>query len=206
MGSIGCSRLRGVPSGHVQKGQLSFDDLITMAEDVKPGAEGLICLPFFSGERSPNWNMNTRGVFFGLMLKHNAKHIARALLEGVAFRLRTLKEVLNEMGCEINEVRASGGLTRSELWPQIIASALKVDLRLPQWGETSSLGASLWALLGTGVMDNLAEIGKLIPITRSYRPVKKDSELYDQLFQIYKDLYLAMEKSFNRIADISKQQ
>lgn len=189
-----------------EKEQLSFDDLITMAEDVKPGAEGLICLPFFSGERSPNWNMNTRGVFFGLMLKHNTRHIARALLEGVAFRLRTLKEVLNEMGCEINEVRASGGLTHSELWPQIIASALKVELGSPQWGETSSLGASLWALLGTGVIDNLDEIGKLIPITRSYRPVKKDSELYDQLFQIYKDLYLAMEKSFNRIADISKQQ
>jgi gluconokinase len=177
-----------------------------MAADVAPGAEGLICLPFFAGERSPNWNMNTRGVFFGLTLKHNARHIARALLEGVAFRLRTLKETLNEMGCEINEVRASGGLTRSDLWPQIIASALKVELGLPQWGETSSLGAALWALLGTGVIHKLEEIGKLVPSTRTYRPVKKDSERYDQLFDIYKELYLAMDKSFDRIADISEQK
>jgi gluconokinase len=150
--------------------------------------------------------MNTRGVFFGLTLKHNAEHIARALLEGVAFRLRTLKEVLNEIGCDINEIRASGGLTRSELWPQIIASSLKVELCLPQWGETSSLGAALWALLGTGVFNEFEEIGKLIPLTRSYRPVKKDSELYDQLFHIYQELYLAMEKSFGQIADISGQK
>jgi gluconokinase len=186
-----------------EKEQLSFDDLITMAQGVKAGADGLICLPFFAGERSPNWNMNTRGVFFGLTLKHNANHIARALLEGVAFRLRTLKEVLNEMGCEINEIRASGGLTHSELWPQIIASALKVELRSPQWGETSSLGTALWALLGTGDIHNLEDIRGLIPLTRSYRPAKKDSERYDQLFQIYQDLYLAMEKSFKQIADIS---
>jgi len=193
-------------SSFSEKGPLSFDDLITMAEGVEPGAEGLICLPFFAGERSPHWNMNTRGVFFGLTLKHNAEHFARALLEGVAFRLRTLKEVLNEIGCEINEIRASGGLTRSELWPQIIASSLNVELCLPRWGETSSLGAALWALLGTGVINALEEIEKLIPITRSYRPVKKDSELYDQLFRIYKDLYLAMEKSFDQIAEISEQK
>jgi len=196
---------QAIPSASA-KGQLSFDDLIAMAAEVRPGAEGLICLPFFAGERSPNWNMNTRGVFFGLTLKHNARHIARALLEGVAFRLRTLKEVLNEMGCEINEIRASGGLTHSELWPQIIASALNVELGSPQWGETSSLGAALWALLGTGVMTNFGEIKKRIPPTRSYRPVKKDAERYDQLFRIYKDLYQSMQKSFSRIADISGQK
>ena len=111
--------------------------------------------------------------------------------------------MLNEVGCEISEVRASGGLTRSELWPQIIASSLKVELCLPQWGETSSLGTALWALLGTGVINKLEEIRKLIPSTRSYRPFERDAELYDQLFHIYKDLYVSMEKSFNQIAGIS---
>ena len=185
-----------------EKGKLSFDDLIAMAGEVEAGAEGLVCLPFFAGERSPNWNMNTRGVFFGLTLEHNARHLARALLEGVAYRLRTIKEVLNDIGCEIDEIRASGGLTHSELWPQIIASSLRVELGLPQWGETSSIGTALWALLGTGAINGLEEIGGLIPLTHSYQPVKKDAERYDQLFGIYQELYLSMEKSFDRISNL----
>jgi gluconokinase len=189
-------------SSTYEKEKLSFDDLIAMAGEVEAGAEGLVCLPFFAGERSPNWNMNTRGVFFGLTLEHNARHLARALLEGVAYRLRTIKEVLNDIGCEIDEIRASGGLTHSELWPQIIASSLRVELGLPQWGETSSTGTALWALLGSGVINNLEEIGELIPLTRTYRPIEKDAERYDKLFDIYKNLYIAMQKSFDRIANI----
>ena len=182
--------------------KLSFDEILDLAENVMPGAEGLICLPFLAGERSPNWNMNTRGVFFGLTLDHSLNHMVRALLEGVAFRLRSLAEVIDEIGCETNEIRVSGGITRSELWLQIIASALNLELHVPRWGETSSLGAALWTLLGTGVIDDFANINDLIPLGRSYLPVAEDAKQYRKLYLVSKDLYSALERSFDEISEL----
>ena len=181
---------------------LSFDELIHLAENVRPGAEGLICLPFLAGERSPNWNMNARGVFFGLTLDHRLDHMVRALLEGVAFRLRSLAEVMDEIGCATDEVRVSGGLTRSDLWPQIIASALDLELRVPRWGETSCLGAAIWTLLGTGVIDDFEKIKDLVPLGRSYSPVVEDAKRYHELYSVYKALYSDLERSFDTIADL----
>ena len=183
-----------------EESKLTFDKLVELAGQVDPGSGGLICLPFWAGERSPNWNMNTRGVFFGLTLNHDLKHMVRSLMEGVAFRLRSVAEVLDEMGCKIREIRVSGGLTRSDLWPRIIASSLDTELRIPQWGETSSLGAALWALLGGGVINNLEDIKDLVPVTRSYMPVPADAERYDDLFKLYKELYDALQKPFDEIA------
>jgi gluconokinase len=182
--------------------KLSFDELINLAANVKAGAAGLICLPFLAGERSPNWNMNTRGVFFGLTLDHSLDHMIRALLEGVAFRLRSLAELMDEIGCETNEIRVSGGLTRSGLWPQIIASALNLELHIPRWGETSSLGAALWTLLGTGVIDDFEKIKELIPLGRSYSPVAEDAKRYHELYLVYKELYSALGGSFDKIANL----
>lgn len=188
-------------SENSEESKLTFDELIEHADQVDPGAGGLICLPFWAGERSPNWNMNTRGVFFGLTLNHDLKHMVRSLMEGVAFRLRSVAEVLDEMGCKIREIRVSGGLTRSDLWPRIIASSLDIELGIPQWGETSSLGTALWSLLGAGVINSIEEIDNLIPIERTYKPVKADADKYRNLYSIYTDLYAALEKSFDRIAD-----
>jgi len=192
---------RAVPSGH-KAAKLSYDELINRAVGINAGADGLICLPFLTGERSPNWNMNARGVFFGLTLDHSLDHMTRALLEGVAFRLRSVAEVLDEIGCETNEIRVSGGLTGSELWPQIIASVLDLQLHIPRWGETSSLGAALWALLGTGEIDGFERIEELIPLERSYSPLAADAQRYNELYRVYKALYTALGPSFDKIADL----
>ena len=205
-GGIVLSWLRGALNKMIisrpEQEKLSFDELMNLAASVRPGAEGLICLPFLAGERSPNWNMNTRGVFFGLTLDHGLDHMLRALLEGVAFRLRSLAEVMDEIGCETNEIRVSGGLTRSELWPQIIASALDLELHIPRWGETSSLGAALWTLLGTGVIEDFEKIEELIPPGRSYSPIAEDAKRYHELYLVYKEIYSALGKSFDKIADL----
>ena len=183
--------------------KLSFEDLIQLAASVDPGAEGLICLPFLAGERSPNWNMNTRGVFFGLTLNHSIRHMVRALLEGVAFRLRSLAEVMDEIGCEANEIRVSGGLVRSDLWLQIIASVLDLELHIPRWGETSSLGAALWALLGTGVIEDFDSIEELVPLERSHVPIAAEVHQYRELYAVYKELYAALTPSFEKIAHLT---
>ncbi|MHB8777120.1 MAG: FGGY-family carbohydrate kinase, partial [Anaerolineales bacterium] len=178
------------------------DEVIASASQVRPGADGLICLPFFAGERSPYWNMNARGVFFGLSLDHDARHLARSLMEGVAYRLRSIRDTLDDLGAEVNEIRASGGFTYSDLWPQIIADVLNHDLVIPANGETSSLGAAFWALLGSGVVERFEDLHPLVAITKTYKPQSQEAGLYDSLYRIYMELYFQLGKSFDQIAEI----
>ena len=191
--------LNQVLQSQTKDARISFDDLVASALQISPGADGLICLPFFAGERSPYWNMNARGVFFGLTLHHDARHMARALMEGVAYRLRSIRDVLNELGADVTEIRASGGFTHSDLWPQIIASILNHDLVIPASGETSSLGAAFWALLGSGVVERLEDLCPLVPVTSTFYPESRESHLYDSLYQIYVDLYFRLEDMFERM-------
>ena len=184
---------------------LSFEYLMSLAAQVGVGAEGLICLPFFTGERSPYWNQNARGVLFGLTLQHDARHISRALIEGVAFRLKSIYDVLNEIGEDVQQIRTSGGFTKSGLWLQIVSSALDRDLVIPEWGETSSLGAALWVLLANGSVSSLEKLGELIPVRKSYQPVPEDVESYNHLFGIYSGLYQALKPSFDQIAQWQRQ-
>jgi gluconokinase len=182
--------------------RISFDELIASASQVQPGADGLICLPFFAGERSPYWNMNARGVFFGLNLNHDARHLARSLMEGVAYRLRSIRDTLDDLGAEVSEIRASGGFTHSDLWPQIIASVLNHDLTIPANGETSSLGAAFWAMLGSGAVEQFEDLHPLVTITKTYNPEPKEADLYDSLYRIYMELYFQLGKSFDQISVI----
>jgi gluconokinase len=180
--------------------RISYDDLIASASQVPPGAEGVICLPFFAGERSPYWNMNARGVFFGLSLNHDARHIARALMEGVAYRLRSIGDVFADLGVALTEIRASGGFTHSDLWPQIVSSVLGQDIVVPASGETSSLGAAFWALLGSGVVKEFNDIHPLVPINKIYHPNDQETALYEEIYRIYLQLYFHLRESFDQVS------
>jgi gluconokinase len=183
---------------------LSFDDLLARAGESPCGANGLLCLPFFAGERSPNWNLNARGVFFGLSLQHEIKDIARAILEGIAFRFRSVDEMLAEAGCKIEAVRASGGFVRSDLWLNIMSSALNREIQIPATGETSSLGAAAWALLGAGELSNLEEMAKLAPVESVCAPVTALAQQYDRLYPLYTRLYTASLEAFDELAALSR--
>lgn len=185
---------------------LTYEDLIVLAGQAGPGAGGLICLPFFTGERSPNWNLNARAVFFGLSLEHNIRHMARALLEGVAFRMRTLDDILFELVGQIREIRASGGFTHSDLWPQIVASALNRNLLVPTWGETSSLGSAFWAMVGAGLLTDVDRAGELVSIQKRYQPVPEDAAIYNRLYPIYNNLYQSVSPAFDQIAEFQLER
>ncbi len=183
---------------------LSFDNLIQLAEKTKCGAQGVLCLPFFAGERSPNWNLNSRAMFFGLTLKHDACHIARALLEGVCFRMRSLSEILEEISGDIRQIRASGGFTRSSFWLQILSDTLNRELVVPAWGETSGRGAAFWAMLGTGMLSDIDDVIDKIELSETYLPNESHARIYDNLFEIYKPLYGAVSPYFEEIAKIQE--
>ncbi len=181
---------------------LSFSDLLALASSAPLGADGLVCLPFFAGERSPNWNLDSRAVFFGLSLEHEAQHIARALLEGIAFRMLSIKEILSEMVGDIQEVRASGGYTQSPFWLQLMTDVLNCEIQVSGWGETSSLGAAFWSLLGSGVFSGMEEIPSQITTQEWFQPNPADAQKYQILYNLYKSLYQAVRPSFGSLADI----
>jgi gluconokinase len=191
-------------TSHLSPGPgMSFEDIVALAGTAKTGAGGVICLPFFSGERSPNYNLNARALFFGMTLQHGVNHLARALLEGIAFRFRTLKDVLTDVGVDVREILASGGFTKSPLWLQVMCDALDRELRIPTWGETSALGAALWALLSERGED-LEKAGDFVELGDSCRPNAESAEIYNRIYPVFEGLYRSLEKNFDEVAELQR--
>lgn len=180
---------------------LSFEDVLNLAAKAGAGAGGLICLPFFAGERSPNWNANARAAFFGMTLDHNAVHLSRALLEGIAFRLRSVDETLAEAGCHIGHIIASGGFVKSEFWLQLVSDVLNRKLTVPKWGETSSLGAAFWAILSVGGNESLESLAAAAEMDRSLSPDPGNVSVYSRLYSLYRKLYRCASALFDEIAE-----
>ncbi|MGH8905564.1 MAG: gluconokinase [Egibacteraceae bacterium] len=143
-----------------------FDEL---AAAVPPGADGLVCLPYLLGERAPLWDPDLRGAFVGLSVRHGQGHVLRALLEGVAFQLATVLELVEGLGHPVAALRADGGFTRSRLWLQIMADVLGRPLELARSVEGACRGAALLTLEALGLADAFA-LADATPIERIVQP------------------------------------
>ncbi|MFN2124182.1 MAG: xylulokinase, partial [Candidatus Promineifilaceae bacterium] len=113
-----------------------LENILIAVEKLAPGAERLLFLPFLAGERSPYWNDSLRGGFYGLTLAHNRAHMMRAVMEGVAYSLRQLIEISEELGVEISEIALSGGGAGTRGWPQIIADVCQLPVVIYSEQET----------------------------------------------------------------------
>ena len=179
---------------------LSFEDILALAGRAPAGSAGLVCLPFFAGERSPNWNLNARAAFFGMSLEHGMPHLARALLEGIGYRFKSLLEVLVEIGLDVEQIVASGGFTRSALWLQTMADVLGRELIVPAWGETSSLAAAFWAALSAGCAGEMEEIRAWGRHGSACRPEPRNTAVYERVYPLYRKLYQAAAGAFDDVA------
>jgi gluconokinase len=204
-GGVALSWLRDcLNQAHVRQ-PLTFEDVLALAGRAPVGSGGLVCLPFFAGERSPNWNQNARAVFFGMSLTHEARHLARALLEGVAFRFKSLLTVLAEMGLDIRQVLASGGFTQSEFWLQVMADALGRELSVPEWGETSALAAAFWPFLSLGGAASVDGIRGWVKFRRVQQPVPEHAAAYDRIYPLYTELYRSLTGAFDEVARLQRE-
>ena len=185
--------------------QMSFEAVLSLAGQAPPGADGLICLPLFAGERSPGWNLDSRACFIGLTLHHEGRHLARALLEGIAFRMRSMQDALEQIAPGIDKVVASGGYTQSSLWLQTVANILGRNLVVPAWGETSSLGAALWAMIGTGRLSKIEQAPELISIQQTYQPQESLGELYTQTYELFNAFYKTLQPYFSQLGSLSNR-
>lgn len=180
-----------------------FDDLLAWAAEIPAGAEGVLCLPFFTAERSPYWNTDVRGTFYGLQLGHDQRHLSRALLEGVAFRLRSVLDSLDETIPNLVELRASGGFVQSPIWLQITADVLNRPLHIPASKETSAMAAAFWVFLNAGVFSSFEDLAKLVPIAKQVEPIAEHQPIYRQQYQRYQELYRALLPVFKPPSNLS---
>ena len=184
---------------------LSVEDVLHLAERAGPGAGGLICLPYLAGERSPNWNANARAAFFGMTLDHGAMHLARSLVESIAFRLRNIGEVLEETGSPVSRVIASGGFVKSPFWLQVVSDVFNREIVVPAWGESSSLGTAFWAILAMDKSQTLEGLAAAVTMERSHTPDAERAALYDELSSLYAKLYESVKPCFNEVAKMQER-
>jgi len=182
---------------------VGFDDLLKEAEAISAGSEGLQFLPYLSGERTPHPDPLARGAFIGLTLRHSRAHMTRAVLEGVAFGLKDSFTLIQNAGVgEIAQVRGSGGGTKGELWRQIMASVLNVELVTVNTTEGGAYGAGLLAGVGAGAWQSVAEAcQQSIRITGSTSPDEKEAEAYRKSYAVYHELYPALKGSFETMSN-----
>ena len=179
---------------------LSYDDLMALAAAVAPGAEGLIFLPYLSGERTPHLDPLARGAFVGLTTRHTIGHIVRSVIEGVTFSLRDGLEIMRGLGLEIAQIRATGGGGKSALWRQIQADIYGAEVATLAAEEGPAYGAALLAGVGAGVFPSVvAAADACVRVTGTVAP-GPDAAAYAQLYPIYGELYGALRPSMHRLA------
>jgi xylulokinase len=178
-------------------------DLLTREASLAPvGSEGLIFLPYLTGERTPYPDPNARGAFVGLTVRHGKSHLVRAVLEGVSFGLRDSLELIKGLGVPIEQVRASGGGARSPVWRQIQADVFGAELVLVNVTEGAAYGAALLAGIGAGAYQSVDEaVAATVRITDRTAPISGHVKQYEKLYPIYRGLYPALKDSFHVLAD-----
>lgn len=177
-----------------------YEVILERAASIEPGAEGLLLLPFFSGERFPIRDPKARGVLFGLTLRHGKGHIARAILESVVFTLRWIMESLQEHSAIIREIRVGGGGARSSVWRQIQADVLGKPVVHTRVEESSALGAAMLAAIGLGIYEDLKSASKnMIETVARQEPDLQTHTNYQRSFEMYKDYYYASRKFFEKL-------
>jgi len=182
---------------------ISYDDLLAPAADVPIGSDGLLYLPYLTGERTPYPDPLARGAFVGLTVRHTAAHMTRSVLEGVAFGLRDSFELMKGVGLSnIDQVRVSGGGARSPLWRQILADVLDSELVTVNTTEGAAYGAALLAGVGAGVWASVDEAcDEAITVTGSTKPNADAVAGYDPYYVQYRALYPALTPTFRALAE-----
>lgn len=179
------------------------------ASQIPAGNLGLMMVPYLGGAGAPYWDLNARGVLFGIMLDHGRSHLVRAIMEGLSYETRRAMElIIKGTGAEIKEVRMYGGSSRSDIWNQIFADILDLSVYTTKTTETTALGAAICAAVGSGVYDTMEQaVEEMVHIDREYCPIDKNRKLYNKLYgQVYRQFYDKVYKLVRKSSRISRSE
>ena len=176
-----------------ERGVDPYDIITEAAEKSPPGAEGVIHIPHFVGSGAPNWNPHARGIFAGLALGHSRHHLIRAILEGVSYEIRTNVEVMRELGLPSQQIRVTGGASRSETWMQIQADVLRTPVIRPKMEESTAIGAAILAFKGVNVFSSVVDAAEeMVQTMEPLQPRAETLDVYQKGYATFKTLYDAI--------------
>ncbi len=174
---------------------VDFTVLEKEASAAPAGSQGLVFLPYLNGERTPLWDANARGCFFGITIAHTRRHFTRAVYEGTGFAIRHVLELCEEAaGEKAAEVVICGGGSRSPFWNRVKADILQRPVRPAAVSETGCLGAAMLAAVGAHIFPGLAEASQdMLVLKDAVEPDRSAAGVYDETYRLYRALYPALK-------------
>jgi xylulokinase len=184
-----------------EHGENIFAYMDKMIETVPPGSDYLICTPWMLGERCPISSTTTRATLYNINPEHTRTHLMRAVYEGIAYNLRWILENFKaDYGFSSEHFRIIGGGALDKAWMQIIADVTGKEFSVSENPRNAgALGAAITALIGLGEVKSFSEARGYVRAAETYRPNRNNREIYDKLFQNYKEIYKGLKKAYKNI-------
>jgi xylulokinase len=184
-------------------GEPDYAAMMEAAARVRPGSDGLIFLPYLTGERTPHGDPDARGAFFGLSLRHGPGHLARSVVEGVCFALADSADIMRSLGVSLQTVHATGGGARSPLWRTVLASALRSTVVEAAEDGGPAWGAAILAGVGSGIWESVQQGSqRLLHLGDATDPDPVLSSAYRPYHRLYDALYPRLADSYRELAQI----
>jgi len=182
-----------------------YDELVAEAERVPAGSEGLLFLPYLTGERTPHLDPRARGVFLGLTARHARGHMTRALMEGVLFGMRDGLEIMRDLEVRPKEIRATGGGASADLWLRLQADVYGLPVHRLQIEEGAAYGAALLGHVAAGTFANVDEAAAVVrTMPEVTEPDPRAIDMYDALYHVYRSSYDSMREGMHRLSSLSE--
>lgn len=184
-----------------QAGCDPYEILTRLAQSAPVGSEGLIFLPYLTGERTPHKDPHARGGWIGLTIRHQRAHLIRAVLEGITFAMRDSLEILKAQGVEVKEVRATGGGAKSAFWKQLQADIYGCEIATISSDQGPAFGAAIMAGVGTGVYGSIPEAcDAIIRVVERTAPNAANAKEYNEYYEVYRNLYPSIRSACHTLS------
>jgi xylulokinase len=187
-------------------GPNAYAALAGAAAAIRPGADGLICLPYFAGERTPLNDPDARGVYAGLTLSHTKAHLYRASLEATAYGVRHNLETMSAMGAPPRRLVAVGGGAKNPLWLQIVSDVCGLPQDVPERTIGASYGDAFMAGLATGIVSGPEALQRdWVRLALQLQPDGALRPVYDAYYDVYRRLYESAKDQLHALARLGAQ-
>jgi xylulokinase len=181
----------------------AYDLIFEGFQSIPVGAEGLIFLPYLTGERHPHSDPYARAAWIGLSVRHTRNHLARAAVEGATFAMRDCLEVMRGLGIKTRQIRLGGGGAKQALWRRMQANVYGQTVAQTNADEGPAFGVALLAMVGTGAYRTVPEAcAAAIRVTEELQPEQETQDRYEKLYGEYRRLYPLLLETFQRLGSV----
>lgn len=174
-------------------------DFLKEIEDIEPGSDGLIALPYLHGERAPWYDPDARGVFFGVSVNHTRKHFQRALVEGICFSLKSILNLVEDAAKQSPPIRVSGGIIRSKIWLQLLSDVLGREMIVTNTQDASAIGAVMIGFKSLGITFQQAPNQQ-----QMFHPNEEATKIYEAHFSLFESIYRQTTSLFEGLSYLRK--